>query len=62
MTKQATATIKKGNKIARITGTEGAYRVVVALVSDISDYGDVLISKTFKTFKGASQFSTKELA
>lgn len=57
-----TATITKGNKVARIKQTSlDIYRVVVTQVSDISEYGDVLIARSFKTAKGAVNFANKEL-
>jgi len=58
-----TATLKRGSKIARVTQTAiDQYKVVVALVSDISEYGDVQIARNFKTAKGALNFATKELS
>ena len=57
-----TTTIKKGNKVGRIHGTPGAYRAVISLASDISDYGDVLITRYYKTVRAATKFINKELA
>lgn len=56
------AIYKKGNKVGRIHGTPGSYRAVVCLVSDVSDYGDVLTTRGYKTMTAARKFIKKELA
>lgn len=58
-----TATYQKGSKIARIVQlAENYYRVIVSIVSDINEFGDVQIIKNFSTPKGALRFVDKEFA
>lgn len=58
-----TATIVRGNKTAHIkqNKVDLAYYVQVVQTSDISDYGDILCYKVFKTAKRALNFANKEL-
>lgn len=57
-----TATLTRGNKVARIKQVAiDLYKVVVAQASDLTEFGDVLAAREFKTAQGALRYANSQL-